>query len=310
MIRICLRSIVAGALLVGVLASLPSQWAAAQPRPERALAGRSPAPRSRRRRSRRTPAMQISWEVRNRFRLFREERDFLLHTESARGRSVLASEQALELQSDGRGWARNTVNRLCIDLSGRVSEPCTRDNVKESYLTPTDHPITVRLTGAGSGWRHLRLVVRRRRRSASIDLRLRRAGQSAGALWPHHGCHRGRLLRPRGAAARLYRDHGARSFHRRSRRQHRLRRRQSGPRDRARRRGFLLPLLSRHARARSTTVRAAPASRADGPAKRRTRCRTGSATARCGSIPPATARCTAIRPAPRWRSRFDIRTSR
>ena len=80
--------------------------------------------------------MQISWEVRNRFRLFREERDFQLHTDSARGRSILASEQALELQSDGRGWARNTVNRLCIDLTGRVSEPCTRDNVKESYLTP------------------------------------------------------------------------------------------------------------------------------------------------------------------------------
>ncbi len=63
------------------------------------------------------------------------------------GRSILASEQALELQSDGRGWARNTVNRLCIDLTGRVSEPCTRDNVKESYLTPADHPVTVRLTG-------------------------------------------------------------------------------------------------------------------------------------------------------------------
>ena len=92
-------------------------------------------------------AMQISWEVRNRFRLFREERDFQLHTESGRGRSILAAEQALGLQSDGRGWARNTVNRLCIDLAGRVSEPCTRDNVKESYLTPIDHPITVRLTG-------------------------------------------------------------------------------------------------------------------------------------------------------------------
>ncbi|MBR1194160.1 hypothetical protein [Bradyrhizobium sp. AUGA SZCCT0160] len=92
-------------------------------------------------------AMQISWEVRNRFRLFREERDFQLHSESGRGRSVLAAEQALGLQSDGRGWARNTVNRLCIDLAGRVSEPCTRDNVKESYLTPIDHPITVRLTG-------------------------------------------------------------------------------------------------------------------------------------------------------------------
>ena len=91
--------------------------------------------------------MQISWEVRNRFRLFREERDFLLHTESSRGRSILGSEQALELQSDGRGWARNTVNRLCIDLAGRVTEPCTRDNVKESYLTPVDHPITMSLTG-------------------------------------------------------------------------------------------------------------------------------------------------------------------
>ncbi len=67
--------------------------------------------------------MQISWEVRNRFRLFREERDFQLHTESARGRSMLASEQALELQSDGRGWARNTVNRLCIDLSAGSTSP-------------------------------------------------------------------------------------------------------------------------------------------------------------------------------------------
>ncbi|WP_316207220.1 MULTISPECIES: hypothetical protein [unclassified Bradyrhizobium] len=92
--------------------------------------------------------MQISWEVRNRFRLFREERDFLLHVDAARDRSILAAEQGLELQSDGRGWARNIVNRLCIDLQGRVNEPCTRDNVKESYLTPIDHPITVRLTGA------------------------------------------------------------------------------------------------------------------------------------------------------------------
>jgi hypothetical protein len=91
--------------------------------------------------------LQISWEVRNRFRLFREERDFLLHAETGRGRSILASEQTLATQSDGRGWARNTVNRLCIDLAGRVSEPCTRDNVKESYLTPIDHPFVVRLTG-------------------------------------------------------------------------------------------------------------------------------------------------------------------
>jgi lysophospholipase L1-like esterase len=119
---------IACALLAAALAALPTKPAPAQTAPDAAL--------------------QISWEVRNRFRLFREERDFLLHAESGRDRSILASEQALELQSDGRGWARNMVNRLCIDLSGRVNEPCTRDNVKESYLTPTDHPVTVRLTGA------------------------------------------------------------------------------------------------------------------------------------------------------------------
>ncbi len=122
------RSIASVALLAGALAALSPPPAEAQTAP-------------------RAAALQISWEVRNRFRLFREERDFLLHAESGRGRSVLAAEQALGLQSDGRGWARNTVNRLCIDLAGRVSEPCTRDNVKESYLTPIDHPITVRLTG-------------------------------------------------------------------------------------------------------------------------------------------------------------------
>jgi lysophospholipase L1-like esterase len=127
MVRNHIRWIVACALLAGALAALPMQWAQAQTAAD--------------------AAPQISWEVRNRFRLFREERDFLLHAESARERSILASEQALELQSDGRGWARNMVNRLCIDLSGRLNEPCTRDNVKESYLTPTDHPITVRLTG-------------------------------------------------------------------------------------------------------------------------------------------------------------------
>jgi hypothetical protein len=124
-----LRSIIAAALLVAALGPSPvAHRAAAQGAPDAAL--------------------QITWEVRNRFRLFREERDFQLHAESANGRSILASEDALEIQSDGRGWARNMVNRLCIDLAGRVNEPCTRDNVKESYLTPIDHPVTVRLAGA------------------------------------------------------------------------------------------------------------------------------------------------------------------
>jgi lysophospholipase L1-like esterase len=141
MVRIHLRSIILGALLLGAGGAWLLPWVPVQISTA-AAQGAPPATQN-------APdaAMQISWEVRNRFRLFREERDFLLHTESARGRSVLASEQALELQSDGRGWARNTVNRLCIDLLGRVSEPCTRDSVKESYLTPSDHPIAVRLTG-------------------------------------------------------------------------------------------------------------------------------------------------------------------
>jgi lysophospholipase L1-like esterase len=149
MVRIHLRSIIACGLLAAALAAPPTQWAAAQTAPaavQTAPAAVQTAPEAAQ--GARDAPMQISWEVRNRFRLFREERDFLLHSDSARGRSILASEQALELQSDGRGWARNTVNRLCIDLAGRVSEPCSRDGVKESYLTPVDHPVTVRLTGA------------------------------------------------------------------------------------------------------------------------------------------------------------------
>jgi hypothetical protein len=126
-LRLC--SVVVAALLAGALFSIPARPVAAQTAPGAAA------------------AMHISWEVRNRFRLFREERDFQLHAESLRSRSVLASEDALEVQSDGRGWARNMVNRLCIDLSGRVADPCTRDNVKENYLTPVDHPVVVRLTG-------------------------------------------------------------------------------------------------------------------------------------------------------------------
>ncbi len=60
--------------------------------------------------------MQISWEVRNRFRLFREERDFKLQVEALSGRSILASEQLLATQSDGRGWARNTLGRAFASI--------------------------------------------------------------------------------------------------------------------------------------------------------------------------------------------------
>jgi lysophospholipase L1-like esterase len=142
MIRIHLRTIIPGALLIAALGALPAHHAVAQISPAAAQSAPAAAP------SAPDGSMQISWEVRNRFRLFREERDFLLHADSARDQTILGAEQALELQSDGRGWARNAVNRLCIDLAGHVTEPCARDNVKESYLTPTDHPVIVRLAGA------------------------------------------------------------------------------------------------------------------------------------------------------------------
>jgi hypothetical protein len=91
---------------------------------------------------------RIVWEVKNRFRLFREEKDFQLHADALRGHSILQSEQVMAADSDGRGWARNMVGRLCIDAAGRIAEPCKRDGADESYLAATDYRIAIRVTGA------------------------------------------------------------------------------------------------------------------------------------------------------------------
>ena len=206
------RSLISVALLAGALVGLAASAAEAQ-----TAGGYGP--------------LQISWEVRNRFRLFREERDFLLHAEAGRGRSVLAAEQALAIQSDGRGWARNTVNRLCIDLAGRVSEPCTRDNVKESYLTPIDHPVVVRLTGPvpvgatcawsfddGDGPQASTFDC-----AEPVNLRVRYGRATVATV---------DVSSAEGNAARHNRNRGARHFHRRPWRQRRFRRGKSGPADR------------------------------------------------------------------------------
>ena len=89
----------------------------------------------------------ISWEVRNRFRLFRDEKDFNRHLAATSGRSILAAEQTFAQETGGRGWARDMVARLCVDGAGRVVDTCVRDGVRESYLAPTEHRVTVRLTG-------------------------------------------------------------------------------------------------------------------------------------------------------------------
>jgi lysophospholipase L1-like esterase len=92
---------------------------------------------------------RIVWEVKNRFRLFREEKDFLQHVDAtARTRTLVEAEQVLARESDGRGWARNTVNRLCIDAAGRIIDPCPRDGAPESYLSPADHSVGIRVEGA------------------------------------------------------------------------------------------------------------------------------------------------------------------
>jgi lysophospholipase L1-like esterase len=95
-----------------------------------------------------TGPIRIEWEVRNRFRLFRNEADFRRHVAAHRGDGILAAEQRLALSTDGRGWARDMVDNLCVDQSGRIPETCQRDGVKENYLSPADHPITAVVAGA------------------------------------------------------------------------------------------------------------------------------------------------------------------
>ncbi len=90
---------------------------------------------------------RIEWEVKNRFRLFRSEADFQRHVAADRGDGLLAAEDRLARESDGRGWARDTVERLCVDRAGKLLETCDRDGTLEDYLVPRDHRIGIALAG-------------------------------------------------------------------------------------------------------------------------------------------------------------------
>src|SRR6185295_12939063 len=59
-----------------------------------------------------SPDLRIVWEVKNRFRLFRKEADFLRHVAAQSIKSVLAAEQIMAAETDGRGWARNMLGNL------------------------------------------------------------------------------------------------------------------------------------------------------------------------------------------------------
>ena len=79
-----------------------------------------------------TGNFHIAWEVKNRFRLFRKEADFLRQVAASRGDGVLAAEDRLEQTTGGLGWAKDVVGNLCIDASGNLMQTCDRDGGKES----------------------------------------------------------------------------------------------------------------------------------------------------------------------------------
>jgi hypothetical protein len=92
--------------------------------------------------------MTISWEVRNRFRLFRREADFQRHVTAERAGSQFAAEHYLEREVGGRGWAQNEVEHLCVNPAGAVLDTCERDGERENYLAPKTHLVVARLMGA------------------------------------------------------------------------------------------------------------------------------------------------------------------
>ena len=94
-----------------------------------------------------TGNFHIVWEVKNRFRLFRKESDFLRQVAASRGDGILAAERRLERDSGGLGWAQDVVANLCLDNYGNLLQTCDRDGANENYLTPRDHPIGVAISG-------------------------------------------------------------------------------------------------------------------------------------------------------------------
>jgi hypothetical protein len=90
---------------------------------------------------------RIEWEVKNRFRLFKNEADFRRHVAAARGDGVLAAERRLAMASDGHGWARDMLDHLCVDQSGRIPEVCQRDGERENYMAPADFPVGMVVAG-------------------------------------------------------------------------------------------------------------------------------------------------------------------
>ena len=94
-----------------------------------------------------TGDFHIQWEVKNRFRLFKNEADFQRIAAQNRGDGILAQEERLENDTGGMGWAKDVVGNLCLDAYGDLVDTCDRDGARESYLSPKDHPVGVSVAG-------------------------------------------------------------------------------------------------------------------------------------------------------------------
>src|ERR1700679_4058214 len=93
-----------------------------------------------------TGNFHVTWEVKNRFRLFRNEADFLRMAAANRNDGILAAERRLDRSTDGLGWAKDIVPNLCVDNFGDLVDTCERDGERESYLSPKDYPVGVAIT--------------------------------------------------------------------------------------------------------------------------------------------------------------------
>jgi hypothetical protein len=102
--------------------------------------------------------VSIKWEVKSRFRLFKNEDDFKYMADNHGRNGVLADETALSRATNGNGWARRMVSQLCLDDDGQLLDSCSRDysghdasdreSIREDYLTPAEHRIGVKADGA------------------------------------------------------------------------------------------------------------------------------------------------------------------
>ena len=81
-----------------------------------------------------------------------------------RGDGLLAAEGCLARESDGRGWARDTVERLCVDRAGKLLETCDRDGTQEDLSGAARPSHRRRARRHRAAQYRLRLELRRRQR--------------------------------------------------------------------------------------------------------------------------------------------------